>query len=109
MLIPGIIMFAFGWIYPHFLGASSFVPYLYSPPVGLIPCATLSIVIGLLLILNGLQSRLILFLFGITGLFYGLTGVFQLGVVIDIVLLAGSIVTLAAGILPRQKVMRHAQ
>jgi hypothetical protein len=109
MFIPGIIMFAFGWIYPHFLGASSFVPYLYSSPVGLIPCATLTIVIGSLLILNGLQSRLILFLLGITGLFYGLTGVFKLRVGIDIVLLLGAIVTLAVGIFRRQKAVNHAQ
>ena len=107
MLIVGILMFVFGWIYPHFLETASFVPYLYFSPVGLIPCATLSIVIGTLLILGGLQSRMMLIVLGIVGLFYGFTGVFQLGVVIDAILLLGALVTLAVGIFQVQKGMSH--
>ncbi len=30
MMIPGIILFVFGWVYPHFLDAPSLLPYLYS-------------------------------------------------------------------------------
>ena len=97
MLIPGIIMFAFGWVYPHFLETISFVPYLYASPIGLIPCATLSIVIGLLLVLDGLNSRTMLIVLGIAGSFYGLTGVFQLGVLIDIMLLLSAIFLLIIG------------
>ena len=92
--IPGILIFIFGWIYPHFLNTSSFLSYLYSAPTGLIPCPTLSIVIGLALILNGLNSRSLLIVLGIPGLFYGITGVFQLGVKIDLILLLGALMTI---------------
>jgi hypothetical protein len=89
--IPGILMFIFGWVYPHFLDTSSFWSYLYSAPTGLIPCPTLSIVIGLTMVLNGLNSRALLLILGIMGMFYGITGVAQLGVSIDGVLLLGAV------------------
>lgn len=94
IMIPGIIMFLFGWAYPHFLDAPSFLPYLYSAPIGLIPCPTLSIVIGLTLILDGLGSRTLPLILGLSGLFYGTTGAFRLGVSIDMVLLLGAIMIL---------------
>ena len=93
-LLPGAVMFLFGWIYPHFLDTTSFVPYLYSAPVGLVPCPTLSIAIGLVLILNGLGSFSFSLLLGIAGLFYGFVGVFRLGVGIDAILIAGAAVLL---------------
>ena len=92
-VIPGIIMFLFGWGYPHFLDTSSFLPYLYSAPTGIIPCPTLSIVIGSALILDGLGSRILSLMLGMSGILFGITGVVQLGVSIDVVLL-GSIVIL---------------
>lgn len=91
VMVPGVIMFIFGWVYPHFLDASSSFVYLYAAPTGLIPCPTLSIVIGLTLILNRLDSRALSLILGIVGLYYGLTGVLQLGVSIDLVLLLGAI------------------
>ena len=94
VLIPGAVIFAFGWIYPHFLDTPSVFPYLYSAPIGLIPCPTLSIVIGLALLLDCLGSRTLSLILGITGLFYGITGIFQLGVVIDLILLLGAVVIL---------------
>ncbi len=94
IMIPGIIMLLFGWIYPHFLDTSSFLPYLYSAPAGLIPCPTLSVVVGLFLILYGLSSRALCLILGLSGLFYGITGVAQLGVSIDWVLLLGAVMTL---------------
>jgi hypothetical protein len=93
-LIPGLLMFAFGWIYPHFLDTSSYLPYLYTAPTGLIPCPTLSIVIGAALILDGLGSRRYWGILGVVGLFYGITGVAQLRVTIDALLLFGVIVIL---------------
>jgi hypothetical protein len=77
IIIPGILLLLFGWIYPHFLEASSFLPYLYSAPTGLIPCPTLSIAIGLFLILDGLGSRALALILGLSGLFYGMTGIFN--------------------------------
>ncbi len=88
--IPGVLMFAFGWVYPHFLNTSNWLPYLYSTPTGLIPCPTLSIVIGSLLILDGLNSRALCILLGGAGLFYGVTGAVQLHVALDWVLLFGA-------------------
>ena len=103
-LILGIILFIFGWVYPHFLENSSWYEYLYKAPTGLIPCPTLSVVIGLLLILNGLESRVISLLIGIVGLYYGITGVIQLGVLIDLVLLLGAIMIVVVSIAGKHKV-----
>ncbi len=105
ILIPGIIMFIFGWVYPHFLESSLWYEYLYKAPTGLIPCPTLSIVIGLLLILNGLESRAISLLIGIIGLYYGITGVIQLGVLIDLVLLLGAIMIVVVSIAGKRKII----
>lgn len=92
LMIPGVILAVFGWIYPHFLESSTWLSYLYAAPVGVIPCATLSIVIGFALLMGGLGSKAISLTLAVVGLFYGFTGVFQLGVQIDWFLLAGSIV-----------------
>jgi hypothetical protein len=86
----GALLVAFGWVYPHFLNASSFLPYLYSAPTGLIPCPTLSIAIGLAFILGGLGSRAYSLVMGVTGIFYGLFGSLRLGVLIDWVLVLGA-------------------
>jgi len=94
IMIPGIIMFLFGWAYPHFLDTPSFLPYLYSAPTGLIPCPTLSIVIGMFLVLNGLGSRSLSLLLGLAGLLYAIIGAGRLGVSIDSVLFLGAVVTL---------------
>jgi hypothetical protein len=94
IMIPGIILFLFGWVYPHFLKTTSFLPFLYSAPTGLIPCPTLSIVIGLFLVLNCLGSRPLSLVLGLLGLFYGLIGVVRLRVSIDGVLLLGAFITL---------------
>ena len=87
----GALLFAFGWVYPHFLNTSSVLPYLYSAPTGLIPCPTLSIVIGLALILGGLGARTWSLVLGVTGIFYGLFGSVRLGVLIDWVLSLGAL------------------
>jgi hypothetical protein len=88
--IAGGLLFTFGWVYPHFLETASFWPYLYSAPTGLIPCPTLSVVIGLGLILGGLGSRPWSMVLGATGIFYGLFGALRLGVSIDWVLVLGA-------------------
>jgi hypothetical protein len=84
-------MVVFGWIYPHFLETTSFVPYLYSAPLGLIPCPTLSMVVGLGLILGSFGSRGWTFTVGVVGLFYGLFGAVRLGVSLDWVLVVGAL------------------
>lgn len=91
----GVLMFLFGWIYPHFLDTTSFLPYLYAAPTGLVPCPTLSIVIGLSLMVDGFHSRKWSLVLGATGLFYGLFGALRLGVTLDFFLLFGAILLIA--------------
>jgi hypothetical protein len=90
-ILFGIIMIAFGFVYPHFINARSLFEYLYASPAGLIPCPTLSILIGIILLFNPLGSPVITWSFIVFGLFYGLFGVFKLGVSIDLFLIFGSI------------------
>ncbi|MGZ5516025.1 MAG: hypothetical protein ACXWHD_12915 [Candidatus Aminicenantales bacterium] len=93
--VIGVLMVAFGWVYPHFFAGSSWLRYLYQAPTGLIPCPTLSAVIGLALLANGFSSRTWSLVLGVLGIFYSLFGAFRLGVKIDIVLLVGAVALLA--------------
>jgi hypothetical protein len=72
-----------GWAYPHFVVAQSWVTYIYAAPVGLVPCPTLLVVIGITLTLPGLGSRFWAIALTAAGLAYGLIGVFRLGVMLD--------------------------
>lgn len=90
-MIIGILMIVFGLVYPHFINADLFLKYLYASPVGLIPCPTLSVLTGILLLYNGLCSKSITLTFIGFGLFYGIFGVLKLTVYIDIFLIFGSI------------------
>jgi len=92
-VIAGILMVAFGLMYPHFAGASV-IKYLYASPVGLIPCPTLSILIGFVLIFNGFGLQAINLILIIAGLFYGIFGVLKLAVYVDLVLVFGAITLL---------------
>ncbi len=96
-LLAGVLLFFFGWFYPHFLETTSVLTYAYAAPVGVIPCPTLSIVIGLALIVDSLQSRALAFVLGLAGVFYGVTGAFRLGVPIDRILLFGAVIILLSG------------
>jgi len=55
-----------------------------------IPCPTLSAVIGVTLILGLLESRAWSLTVAVMGFAYGAIGIFRLGVRIDVVLLAGA-------------------
>lgn len=92
--LPGIIMVIFGMVYPHFIQTASVTTYLYSSPAGIIPCPTLSILIGLALIYGGFGSRSLSLLLIIYGLFYGIFGVLKLRVIIDLFLLFGALMLL---------------
>lgn len=95
----GILMIIFGLVYPHFIETTSVVKYLYSSPAGLVPCPTLSVIIGFILLFNGFGVQSINLLFIIGGLFYGLFGAFKLGVYLDFGLILGSITLLIKYIL----------
>jgi hypothetical protein len=104
----GVFMFLFGWVYPHFLDTSSFVPYLYAAPTGLVPCPTLSIVIGLSLMIGGLNSRAWSLGLGAMGIFYGIFGVLRLGVTIDVILLLGALLSVLVIWVSKPMVHGHA-
>lgn len=93
-LVISLLLFAFGWIYPHFLEASPSFMYLYAAPLGLVPCPTLSMVVGSLMAFRGLGSRAWTGVLTVAAAFYGVFGSVYLGVIIDWVLTAG-----AAGLL----------
>jgi hypothetical protein len=98
-IIVGILMIVFGLVYPHFINSDSVVRYLYATPAGLIPCPTLSIIIGFLLLYNGFNSPPFTLILIVLGLFYGTFGVFKLAVHLDLFLLFGSITLLIKYIL----------
>ena len=100
-ILAGAALVAFGWFYPHFLGAASWCSYLYAAPTGLIPCPTLAVVTGLSLALGGLGSRSWYLTLAALGLFYGIFGAMRLGVRIDWVLSAGGVTALGAGLMMR--------
>lgn len=91
LVVPAALLITFGWVYPHFLTADRPIDYLYAAPTGLIPCPTLSFVIGVTLLLRGLGSRLWCLVLAIAGLLYGVFGAAMLGVLIDWVLFFGAV------------------
>jgi hypothetical protein len=92
LVVSGSVLVAFGWVYPHFLDVDSWTTYLYAAPLGLIPCPTLAVVVGVASILQGLGSRTWTLILTSGGVFYGIIGWFRLGVTIDGLLLVGAIV-----------------
>jgi hypothetical protein len=85
------VMVIFGLVYPHFLENGSPVRYLVAAPTGLVPCPTLSLVIGLALIFSGFHSQATMLILVVAGLFYGIFGAFRLGVTLDLFLLFGTV------------------
>lgn len=93
----GALLFAFGWVYPHFLDAShGGLAYLYAAPLGLLPCPTLAFLIGLDLLAGAPAGRLYSRVVAGAGVFYGAWGALRLGVWLDLVLLAGALGLLIA-------------
>jgi hypothetical protein len=88
--VLGTVLVAFGWLYPHFLDDVSPFVYIYAAPFGVIPCPTLSVVIGAALMAGGLGPTSWRVVLAAAGAFYALFGALRLGVVIDVVLLAGA-------------------
>jgi hypothetical protein len=86
----GIALVIFGSTYPHFLRTNSWTTYLYAAPLGLLPCPTLSSVIGVTLVFKNPRSKPWSAALLAAGLLYGMIGVFRLGVVLDWGLLIAS-------------------
>lgn len=86
----GALLAGFGWIYPHFLDASPSA-YLVAAPLGLVPCPTLSMMLGLALLgVRPAGRAWPTLLIGASG-FYALVGALRLGVWIDLVMIAGAV------------------
>jgi glyoxylase-like metal-dependent hydrolase (beta-lactamase superfamily II) len=103
LLVPGALLVVFGWTYPHFLAADHWTTYLYAAPFGLLPCPTLSAVIGLTLMLGMLRSRAWSVTLAAAGLIYGAMGVFGLGVTLDYGLLGGAVLLMAIALGSRDR------
>jgi len=101
----GILMIVFGALYPHFLQRGAPLAYLYAAPTGLIPCPTLSLVIGFALLAGGLGSRAWSLVLASVGLFYGVFGVARLRVYLDIPLILGAAALLILAIRQRRLAM----
>jgi hypothetical protein len=87
---PGTLVVVFGWIYPHFLSTDRWMTYAYAAPFGLLPCPTLSVLIGMTLVLGMHRSVAWSMPLIVGGVVYGVIGVFALGVALDYGLLAGT-------------------
>jgi len=101
----GAAMVVFGLVYPHFIEADTWLTWLYAAPTGLVPCPTLSLVIGVALLANGLDARALSLVLAGLGLFYGAFGVARLGVMLDVGLLIGAVGLLirAVGLRPADR------
>ena len=91
----GAALVAFGSIYPHFLQADSPAAYVVASPFGLLPCPTLSVVIGSTLVFANLGSRRWSALLLMASVLYGAIGVFRLGVALDWGLFVGAALLVA--------------
>lgn len=89
--IAGLLLIIFGLIYPEFLRTDSLLEFAYAAPTGLVPCPTLCVLTGFALLYKGFGSVTWSLTMVAAGMFYGLFGVFYLGVRLDWVLIAGSV------------------
>jgi hypothetical protein len=92
-IIEGALMILFGLAYPHFINGK-LIKYFYASPSGILPCPTLSILIGFAFIYNGIGSDVVTITLMILGIFYGLFGMLKLAVQADLVLFIGSLTLL---------------
>jgi hypothetical protein len=90
--ILSYILILSGLIYPHFLGPEMLM-YIVAAPVGIIPCPTLLVTSGITLMFSMPNKKLTYLLAG-ANIFYGMIGVFFLGVTLDVLLLLTAIIQL---------------
>jgi hypothetical protein len=83
----GLLLVAFGWVYPHFLVGIHPATYLYAAPVGLLPCPTLAVVSGATLCARGLVGGPWRLTLAAIAAFYALFGLLRLHVWLDAILL----------------------
>lgn len=89
-LCLGVSLIALGWAYPHFLDAGADA-YLYAAPLGVLPCPTLAMLVGVSLVLHAPSSSIYPWVLAGVAASYGLFGALYLGVIIDAWLVAGAL------------------
>jgi hypothetical protein len=99
-LTAGALLLAYAWVYPHFLDDRTVTAYLYGSPMGLVPCPSLSLAIGLALITGRSGGRAASLILVAAGTFYALFGMLRLGVWLDLGLFAGALGLLATVLAP---------
>lgn len=87
----GVAVLLYALVYPHFLQTDSLWLYLIAAPVGVVPCPTLSLILGFSLLFQGFYSRLWSLVAAAAGIFYGLFGILRLGVWLDLGLLLAAL------------------
>jgi len=90
----GAALVAFGAVYPHFVQVAP-AAYVLASPFGLLPCPTLSVVIGSTLVFANVGSHRWSALMLMAAALYGAIGVFRLGVALDWGLFAGAALLVA--------------
>lgn len=103
--IAGLLLIIFGLVYPEFLKTDSLLEYTYAAPTGLIPCPTLSVLIGFALLYKGFDSITWTVTLVLAGMFYGLFGVYFLNMYLDWVLIAGALILLLNTLLLSRQVV----
>ncbi len=104
--LAGAGLVAFGWLYPHFLITDTPAAYAYASPFGVLPCPTLSVIIGVMLAIGGFRSAEWNAVLTAAGVLYGWIGVFMLGVTLDVWLLGGAIL-LGGRVITRTRALTH--
>lgn len=94
VFVAGVLTLAFAWVYPHFLEGQPTWLYIVAAPMGLVPCPSLALVLGVGLCAGGFSSRAWSVIAGAVGIFYGLFGALRLGVWLDLPLVAAAVLTL---------------
>lgn len=88
--VLGAALLVFGWTYPHF-SSGAWPRTLYAAPLGVLPCPTLALLAGAVLLAEGFRSRAACSLLAVWCAFYAAFGVLRLGVVIDLGLALGAV------------------
>jgi hypothetical protein len=99
-LLSGSGLIIFGWVYPHFFTGNGAWHFIATAPLGLVPCPTLSMLIGVTILFGGFASRSWMRVLGAAGVLYGAFGAFRLGVTIDLILLAAALLLLYLSVRP---------
>ena len=96
----GVAAVAYALLYPHFV-PGGWVFAVLMAPVGVLPCPSLALVLGVALLARGFGSRAGSLVAAGVAVFYAMFGMFRLGVWLDAGLLAAAVALISFTLLPR--------